>query len=280
MNFITENKIPVGQWMEAGVDWLTINAAGFFDAISIFLETVIMFLVDVFKWMPPALPIVTTAAIAWYLHRKPSLVIFVVAALLTILNLGYWQEMLETFVLVFAATTISVLIGVPVGIMAAHRPWLYTVLRPILDLMQTVPTFVYLIPTLVLFGLGIVPGLISTIIFAIAAPIRLTYLGVTKVPEELIEAGKAFGASRMKLLMKVELPAALPSIMAGVTQCIMLSLSMVVIAALVGADGLGKPVVRALNTVNISQGFEAGLAIVLVAIILDRLCKTPNQKEA
>ncbi|MEZ8444535.1 choline ABC transporter permease subunit [Vibrio sp. 10N.222.54.F6] len=280
MNFITQNKIPVGQWMEAGVDWLTINAAGFFDAISIFLETVIMFLVDVFKWMPPALPIVMTAAIAWYLHRKPSLVIFVVAALLTILNLGYWQEMLETFVLVFAATTISVLIGVPVGIMAAHRPWLYTVLRPILDLMQTVPTFVYLIPTLVLFGLGIVPGLISTIIFAIAAPIRLTYLGVTKVPEELIEAGKAFGASRMKLLMKVELPAALPSIMAGVTQCIMLSLSMVVIAALVGADGLGKPVVRALNTVNISQGFEAGLAIVLVAIILDRLCKTPNQKEA
>ena len=279
MNFITEHKIPVGQWMETGVDWLTINAAGFFDAISFFLETIILFLVDVFKWMPPALPILMTAAIAWYLHRKPSLVIFVVVALLTILNLGYWQEMLETFVLVFAATTISVLIGVPIGIMAAHRPWLYTVLRPILDLMQTVPTFVYLIPTLVLFGLGIVPGLISTIIFAIAAPIRLTYLGVTKVPGELIEAGKAFGASRMKLLLKVELPAALPSIMAGITQCIMLSLSMVVIAALVGADGLGKPVVRALNTVNISQGFEAGLAIVLVAIILDRLCKAPNQKE-
>ncbi|MGF1907526.1 MULTISPECIES: choline ABC transporter permease subunit [Aliivibrio] len=279
MNFITEHKIPVGQWMETGVDWLTINAAGFFDAISYFLETIILFLVDVFKWMPPALPILMTAAIAWYLHRKPSLVIFVVVALLTILNLGYWQEMLETFVLVFAATTISVLIGVPIGIMAAHRPWLYTVLRPILDLMQTVPTFVYLIPTLVLFGLGIVPGLISTIIFAIAAPIRLTYLGVTKVPGELIEAGKAFGASRMKLLVKVELPAALPSIMAGITQCIMLSLSMVVIAALVGADGLGKPVVRALNTVNISQGFEAGLAIVLVAIILDRLCKAPNQKE-
>ncbi|WP_295894974.1 choline ABC transporter permease subunit [uncultured Vibrio sp.] len=280
MNFITENKIPVGQWMETGVDWLTINAAGFFDAISIFLETVILFLVDIFKWMPPALPILITAAIAWFLHRKPSLVIFVVAALLIILNLGYWQEMLETFVLVFAATTLSVLIGVPVGIMAAHRPWLYTALRPILDLMQTVPTFVYLIPTLVLFGLGIVPGLISTIIFAIAAPIRLTYLGVIKVPEELIEAGKAFGASKMKLLLKVELPAALPSIMAGITQCIMLSLSMVVIAALVGADGLGKPVVRALNTVNISQGFEAGLAIVLVAMILDRLCKTPNQKDA
>ncbi|MDE1223381.1 choline ABC transporter permease subunit [Vibrio aestuarianus] len=282
MNFITDNKIPLGSWMESGVDWLTIHAATFFDTVSYLLETIILSLVDVFKWMPPAVPILVTAAIAWYLHRQISLVVFVIAALLLILNLGYWQEMLETFVLVFAATTISVLIGVPLGIVAAHRPWLYTIMRPILDLMQTVPTFVYLIPTLVLFGLGIVPGLISTIIFAIAAPIRLTYLGITKVPEELVEAGKAFGSSRMNLLLKVELPASLPSIMAGITQCIMLSLSMVVIAALVGADGLGKPVIRALNTVNISQGFEAGLAIVLVAIILDRLCKTPNQnnKEA
>ncbi|EKO3400960.1 choline ABC transporter permease subunit [Vibrio fluvialis] len=276
---ISDHKIPLGSWMETGVDWLTLHASGFFDAISFLFESIIMVLVDVFKWFPPAVPIVVTAALAWWLHRSLSLVIFIIAALLLILNLGYWQEMLETFVLVFAATTISVLIGVPLGIMAAHRPWMYTVMRPILDLMQTVPTFVYLIPTLVLFGLGIVPGLISTIIFAIAAPIRLTYLGVTRVPEELIEAGKAFGASNMKLLFKVELPAALPSIMAGVTQCIMLSLSMVVIAALVGADGLGKPVIRALNTVNISQGFEAGLAIVLVAIILDRLCKAPNSKE-
>ncbi|MBY7907482.1 choline ABC transporter permease subunit [Vibrio fluvialis] len=276
---ISDHKIPLGSWMETGVDWLTLHASGFFDAISFLLESIIMVLVDVFKWFPPAVPIVVTAALAWWLHRSLSLVIFIIAALLLILNLGYWQEMLETFVLVFSATTISVLIGVPLGIMAAHRPWMYTVMRPILDLMQTVPTFVYLIPTLVLFGLGIVPGLISTIIFAIAAPIRLTYLGVTRVPEELIEAGKAFGASNMKLLFKVELPAALPSIMAGVTQCIMLSLSMVVIAALVGADGLGKPVIRALNTVNISQGFEAGLAIVLVAIILDRLCKAPNSKE-
>ncbi len=276
---ISDHKIPLGSWMETGVDWLTLHASGFFDAISFLLESIIMVLVDVFKWFPPAVPIMVTAALAWSLHRSLSLVIFIIAALLLILNLGYWQEMLETFVLVFAATTISVLIGVPLGIMAAHRPWMYTVMRPILDLMQTVPTFVYLIPTLVLFGLGIVPGLISTIIFAIAAPIRLTYLGVTRVPEELIEAGKAFGASNMKLLFKVELPAALPSIMAGVTQCIMLSLSMVVIAALVGADGLGKPVIRALNTVNISQGFEAGLAIVLVAIILDRLCKAPNSKE-
>ncbi|MBV7296393.1 choline ABC transporter permease subunit [Enterovibrio paralichthyis] len=275
MNWITDNKIPLGDYMETVVDWLTDNAAGFFDAVSISLEWLILSLVDLMQWFPPFVPIALTAGIAWLLHRRISLVVFVVTALLLILNLGYWTEMIETFVLVLTATTLSVLIGVPMGILAAHRPWLYTFMRPVLDLMQTIPTFVYLIPTLVLFGLGVVPGLISTIIFAIAAPIRLTYLGIRSVPEELIEAGKAFGATPSKLLFKVELPAAMPNIMAGITQCIMLSLSMVVIAALVGADGLGKPVIRALNTVNISQGFEAGLAIVLVAIILDRLCKAP-----
>jgi len=143
----------------------------------------------------------------------------------------------------------------------------------VLDLMQTIPTFVYLIPTLILFGLGVVPGLISTIIFALPAPVRLTQLGIASVPRQLVEAGESFGASRFQLLTKVELPYALPTIMAGLTQCIMLSLSMVVIAALVGAAGLGQPVVRALNTVNIAMGFEAGLAIVILAILLDRVCK-------
>lgn len=279
MNWFTDHKIPLGSWMELFVDWLTTHAAGFFDTIAISLEWLILNMVAIFQWFPVYVPIVMTAALAWLLHRSLPLVIFVVAALLLILNLGYWQEMLETFVLVLAATTLSVILGLPIGVLAAHKPWVYTLLRPVLDLMQTIPTFVYLIPTLVLFGLGVVPGLISTIIFAIAAPIRLTYLGISRVPEELLEAGRAFGATPMKLLLKVELPAAMPNIMAGVTQCIMLSLSMVVIAALVGADGLGKPVVRALNTVNISQGFEAGLAIVLVAIILDRICKAPNAKE-
>ncbi|MEE8247419.1 MAG: ABC transporter permease subunit, partial [Alphaproteobacteria bacterium] len=173
-------------------------------------------------------------------------------------------------------TLICLVVGVPVGIAAAHRPWLYTGIRPVLDLMQTIPTFVYLIPTLILFGLGVVPGLISTVIFAIPAPIRLTHLGLSSVPQQLIDAGQAFGATKRQLLWKVELPHAMPTIMAGLTQCIMLALSMVVISALVGADGLGKPVVRALNTVNIAKGFEAGLAIVLVAILLDRVCKQPK----
>jgi glycine betaine/proline transport system permease protein len=145
--------------------------------------------------------------------------------------------------------------------------------------MQTIPTFVYLIPTMIMFGLGVVPGLISTVIFAIPAPIRLTYLGIAGVPKQLIEAGESFGGTRSQLLWKVELPHAMPTIMAGVTQCIMLCLSMVVIAAMVGAPGLGVPVLRALNTVNIAKGFEAGLAIVIVAILLDRVCKqrTPGK---
>lgn len=279
MSWLSENKLPVGDWMESFVDWLTTHGAGFFDAISLSLEWLILSSIEILQWLPPLAFIALVAALAQALHRRIGLTVFVALALLFILNLGYWTEMIETLVLVLMATLFSILIGIPIGIWAAHKPVVYTVLRPLLDLMQTIPTFVYLIPTLVLFGLGVVPGLISTVIFAIAAPIRLTYLGISRVPEELIEAGKAFGATPSKLLLKVELPAALPSIMAGITQCIMLSLSMVVIAALVGADGLGKPVVRALNTVNISQGFEAGLAIVLVAIILDRLCKAPGNKE-
>ena len=152
-------------------------------------------------------------------------------------------------------------------------------MRPVLDLMQTLPTLVYLIPTLVLFGLGTVPGLISTVIFALPAPIRLTHLGITSVPRPLLEAGEAFGATRRQLLWKVELPSARATIMAGVTQCIMLSLSMVVIAALVGAGGLGVPVVRALNQVRVDMGFEAGFAIVLLAIILDRVCRPADRAD-
>ncbi|MCW4629304.1 MULTISPECIES: choline ABC transporter permease subunit [Marinomonas] len=278
MNWLTDNKIPLGAWMESFVDWLVSAASVFFDFISITLETIIYTLVDSILWAHPLAVIAVILIGVWFLHRNIGLLVFIAASFLLIINMGYWVETIQTLVLVVTATTISVLIGVPIGIAAAHRPWLYTMLRPVLDLMQTIPTFVYLIPTLILFGLGYVPGLISTIIFAIAAPIRLTYLGVSKVPSELIEAGLAFGCTKSKLLYKVELPAAMPNIMAGITQCIMLSLSMVVVAALVGADGLGKPVIRALNTVNISQGFEAGVAIVLVAIMLDRICKSPATK--
>lgn len=278
--WITGNKIPLGAWLRSVVDFLNTHAQGLFDVIALVLGSIIWALLAFLTWFPPLVLVAIVAAGAFFLHRSYALVVAVILGLLLVMNLGYWQATLETLALVLCATLVCVVIGVPVGVAAAHRPWLYTAIRPVLDLMQTIPTFVYLIPTLVLFGLGMVPGLISTVIFAIAAPIRLTHLGVSSVPKQLYEAGEAFGATRRQLLWKVELPYALPTIMAGVTQCIMLSLSMVVIAALVGADGLGKPVVRALNTVNISMGFEAGLAIVVLAILLDRVCRLPQRAKA
>jgi len=280
LDWLTNHKIPLGVWLRDLVNGLTSHAQGFFDTISLVLGSLIDGLTAGLSLIPPLVFIALVAAGAWLLHRSIGLALFAVFSLLLIVNLGYWTETIQTLSLVFCATLVCVVIGVPLGVVAAHRPWVYTALRPFLDLMQTIPTFVYLIPTLVLFGLGAVPGLISTVIFALPAPIRLTYLGISAVPKSLQEAGSAFGATKRQLLYKVELPHALPTIMAGVTQCIMLSLSMVVIAALVGADGLGKPVVRALNTVNIGMGFEAGLAIVILAILLDRICKAPEPRRA
>jgi len=218
--------------------------------------------------------------LAWVLRRSVGLAAFVVLSLLFIMNQGYWAATIETLTLVLVAALVATVIGVPIGIAAARRPRLQAALRPVLDLMQTLPTFVYLTPTLVLFGLGVVPGLISTVIFALPAPIRLTQVGISSVPKPLLEAGQAFGATPLQLLLKVELPSAAPMILAGITQCIMLSLSMVVIAALVGAGGLGVPVVRALNTVQVGMGFEAGIAIVLVAIILDRMSRPAESQGA
>jgi len=273
LDWLTGNKIPLGRWIKDFIEFLNNNVAWLFDFTSYVLKFLIEGLIDILLWVHPLALIALVAGLAWWLHRSWRMSLLIVAALLLVLNLGYWKPTMETLALVLYATLICMLVGVPIGIAAAHRPWLYTAIRPVLDLMQTIPTFVYLIPTLFLFGLGVVPGLISTVIFAIPAPIRLTYLGVSGVPKQLVEAGEAFGANKRQLLWKVELPHALPTIMAGLTQCIMLSLSLVVIAALVGANGLGKPVVRALNTVNIAQGFEAGIAIVIVAILLDRLFK-------
>ncbi len=268
MEWITQAKIPIGKWAKAGVDWLTDNAAWFFDGLAASLETVIGAILWVLQTPHPLVIVASVVALTWWVRRSAGFTVFTALGLLLIINQGYWTETTETLALVLAASVVCMGLGVPIGIAAARRPWLYSALQPVLDLMQTIPTFVYLIPALILFGLGMVPGLIATVIFAIPAPIRLTHLGITSTPKELIEAGQAFGATRSQLLWKVELPFARPQIMAGLTQTIMLSLSMVVIAALVGADGLGVPTLRALNQVNI-----VGVAIVLIAIILDRLFK-------
>ena len=271
------HKIPVGRVIGDAIQHAQENWKPFFDLVSRVVSGSVEGVHALLKALPSWLLVLAAAALAWVLQRSWPLVAFVTAALLFIMNQGYWAATVETIALVAVATLAATAIGVPLGIAAAHRPRLYAALRPVLDLMQTLPTFVYLIPTLVLFGLGVVPGLISTVIFALPAPVRLTHLGVTGVPRPMLEAGEAFGATKWQRLLKIELPCALPSIFAGITQCIMLSLSMVVIAALVGAGGLGVPVVRALNSVQVDVGFEAGIAIVLLAIVLDRLSR-PRDK--
>jgi glycine betaine/proline transport system substrate-binding protein len=271
--WVVSHKIPVGDVIAVAIEKIKTHGTLLFDGISIVIRGMVGGVTAALRVLPAPALIVAIAALAYALRRSWTLTAFVALALLFILNQGYWVATLETLSLVMVATLASAAIGVPLGIAAAHRPRLFAALRPVLDLMQTLPTFVYLIPTLVLFGLGVVPGLISTVIFALPAPIRLTHLGISSVPRPLIEAGEAFGATPLQLLWKIELPSAASTIIAGVTQCIMLSLSMVVIAALVGAGGLGVPVVRALNSVQVGMGFEAGFTIVLLAIILDRISR-------
>ncbi|HET9391712.1 MAG TPA: choline ABC transporter permease subunit [Steroidobacteraceae bacterium] len=274
--WLTLHKLPVGELMATGIDWVKHHGAGIFQAIGTSVGGATNAVYRALSVLPTWLVILATGLFAWWMQRSWALTAFVLVALLLIVNLGYWPQTLETLALVLVATVTAAGIGVPVGIACAHRPALAATLRPVLDLMQTLPTFVYLIPTLVLFGLGVVPALISTVIFALPAPIRLTQVGIAGVPRALVEAGEAFGATRWQMLYKIELPGAAPLILAGITQCIMLSLSMAVIAALVGAGGLGVPVVRALSSVQIGMGIEAGLAIVLLAIILDRIMRHPQ----
>jgi glycine betaine/proline transport system permease protein len=251
---------------------------GFFDGLAAVMQWLIDGLLYLLQLPHPLVLIVIFAAIAWFIQRRISVVLLTIIGFLFIINQGYWDATLKTLTLVLSACFLCMAIGVPLGIAAAHRPTLYAVLRPVLDLMQTLPTFVYLIPAIVFFGIGMVPGLLATAIFVLPAPVRLTHLGISSTPSSLIEAGEAFGASRRQLLWKIELPYAMPQILAGLTQTIMLSLSMVVIAALVGADGLGVPVVRALNSVNTSLGFESGFVIVVVAIVLDRIFRAARDK--
>lgn len=276
--WITDHKIPVGKAAKAVFDWFKTHASGFFDALSDMLEGLIDAILWVLQTPHPLLVIGVFSALTYALQRDKKTAAMVTLGFAFILNQGYWEETTESLTLVLSSCVVCMTIGVPIGIAAAHRPRLYRAMQPVLDLMQTLPTFVYLIPAIVFFGIGMVPGLIATVIFVLPAPIRLTHLGVSSTPQALLEAAKSFGATGRQVLWKVELPYATPQIMAGLNQTIMLSLSMVVIAALVGADGLGVPVVRALNSVNTALGFESGFVIVVVAIILDRMLRRGGEK--
>jgi glycine betaine/proline transport system permease protein len=267
---ITSWKIPVGPWGKAVIDFIVTYFQWLFDAIKAALNWSVEGTSYLLLQLPPVLLALILAGFAYGLQRSKSLAFGVLLGFLFIINQGLWKETVQTLVLVVAATGLSMAAAVPLGIWAAHNPRVWRVMQPVLDLMQTMPTFVYLIPILILFGLGAAPALIVTIIFAMPAPVRMTYLGLTSIPKPMLEAGESFGATKRQLLWKVELPAAMPSIMAGLTQCIMLSLSMVVFATLIGAPSLGNPVNKALANRNIPLGIEAGLALVVLAIILDR----------
>lgn len=279
MEWLTDTKIPVGEKAGDAFDWLQEHGGGVFDTISLGLESLIDGLLWVLQTPHPLVIITIFGLIAYALQRSIVTAALVVLGFLFIVNQGYWEETTESLTLVLAACVVCMGVGVPIGIFLAHRPKVYAWVRPVLDLMQTLPTFVYLIPAIVFFGIGMVPGLIATVIFVLPAPIRLTQLGIASAPKTLLEAADAFGATGRQKLWKVELPHAAPQIMTGLNQTIMLSLSMVVIAALVGADGLGVPVVRALNTVNTSLGFESGFVIVVVAIILDRTLRLKDREQ-
>jgi len=273
MDWLTDAKLPVGKVAKAIFDWIKINLDALFDWFKDVLEAVIEATLWLIQSPHPLIIVALFVALTWGIQRRWQPCVLVAVGFLYIINQGYWEPTTETLVLVLYSCLICMAIGVPVGIMAAHRPRMFGVMQPVLDLMQTLPTPVYLIPFVVLFGLGMVPGLLATIIFVVPASIRMTQLGVASTPVALLEAATAFGAKPHQVLWKVELPWAFPQIMAGLNQTIMLSLSMVVIAAWVGANGLGIPVVRALNTVRADLGFEAGSVIVVLAILLDRMLR-------
>jgi glycine betaine/proline transport system permease protein len=270
-------KIPVGETAELVFDWLKSNARWLFDGLSAVMDWLIAGVLWALQAPPPLAIIAAFVALTWTLQRSWKICLLVFLGFLFILNQDYWEETTESLALVLSSCVVCMGLGVPIGIWLAHRPRAYAAISPVLDLMQTLPTFVYLIPAIIFFGLGMVPGLIATVIFVLPAPIRLTWLGVSTTPVTLLEAATAFGATPGQRLWKVELPYAFPQIMAGLNQTIMLSLSMVVIAAYVGADGLGKPVVQALSRVDTSLGFESGFVIVVVAIVLDRMLRVTRK---
>jgi ABC-type proline/glycine betaine transport system permease subunit len=262
--------IPLDRWIEWTVDWLESNLTGFFNFMSAIISGLVDLFSFLFHWPPPLLLIVIFAAIA-YMFGKWKLSLFTLIGLGLIHNMELWEATMDTLALVVSSAFISVIAGIPIGILCTRSKTAERIVTPMLDFMQTMPAFVYLIPAVTFFNLGVVPGVIASVIFAIPPTIRLTLLGIRQVPQELGEAADAFGTTSMQKLVKVELPLAWPTVMAGVNQTIMLSLSMVVIASMIGAEGVGAAVYRAVTQLKIGQGFEAGLAIVVLAIMLDRL---------
>jgi len=263
-------RIPIGEWAEAGVAWIRDTLGWLLSGVSAVVGWFVDTLANGLLSLPIVAVIVIFAALAWLL-RSWRFAIGTIVGFVLILGVGQWVNSMQTLALVLVAALIAVVIAVPLGIAAARNDTFSAILRPVLDLMQSMPAFVYLIPAIVFFSIGVVPGVVATVIFALPPGVRLTELGIRGVDSETVEAGHAFGATPAQILRGVQLPLAMPSIMAGVNQLIMLALSMAVIAGIAGADGLGKEIVQAMSTVDIAKGVEAGLSVVILAVYLDRL---------
>lgn len=265
-------KLPVADWVESATNWLTVTLSGLFGAIQNGGSTFMDGITNLLLLIPPFVFILIVAVIAYFASKKQlSLSAFALVGLGYILNQGLWSELMNTVTLVLVSSVISIIIGVPLGIWSAKNKTVHNILKPILDFMQTMPAFVYLIPAVAFFGIGIVPGTFASVIFALPPTVRFTELGIKQISTELVEAADAFGSTGKQKLFKVELPLAKSTIMAGVNQTVMLALSMVVTASMIGAPGLGRQVLTALQRASVGSGFVSGLAIVILAILIDRL---------
>lgn len=271
-------RLPLADWIDSGLDVLTDHFANATKVVSDVMESGIDGAVDGLMWLPPWVLILLLGALAWRVAGVRTAILALLGSAL-LWNLGLWEPTLQTLVLVLIATLIAVAIGTPLGVLAALSSTAYRIIFPVLDFMQTMPAFVYLIPAIPFFGLGPVAAVFSTVIFAMPPAIRLTTLGIRQVPNDLIEAADAFGSTKWQKLFKVQLPLAVPTIMAGINQTIMLALSMVVIAAMIGAEGLGGEVWRAIQRNEAGMGFEAGIAVVILAMVLDRITQGIARKK-
>lgn len=287
------NKLSIGDYIEQLVDWLSTIGTPFFHQITRVIDSSVNFLQDGLLILSPWATIAILTLLAFLVKNRGlkwskisrrdiksalSIPLLTLGGLAFINLLGYWEETMTTFVLVIVSTIIILLMGIPLGIWCARSSWLYSIIRPILDFMQTMPAFVYLIPAILFFSVGNVPGVFATVIFSLPPAVRMTALGIMNVPKEIVEASMAFGCTSRQVLLKVQIPLALNTILAGVNQVIMLALSMVVIASMVGASGLGESVYAGIQQANIALGFEAGLCIVILAIILDRITQAIGKR--
>jgi glycine betaine/proline transport system permease protein len=263
-------RIPVGEWVDTGVDWVRDNLAGLFDVIAVVVRFLVDGLTDGLTAIPVAVAIAFFALLGWF-FRSWQMALGTAISFILIVAMDLWVAAMQTLSLVLVATLVALVIAIPLGIWSARNDTVRAILKPVLDFMQTMPAFVYLIPAITFFSIGVVPGLVATVIFALPPGVRLTELGIRGVDSETVEAGHAFGATPGQILRGIQLPLAMPTIMAGVNQVIMLALSMAVLAGIVGADGLGKIVVQSVSTVNLAQGVEAGLGVVILAVFLDRV---------